>query len=107
VRSGLLREIKDLVDSQDALRAELKELHIVERSGREHGSIQFERLNAQCESLMRQAQERAKEADVFQERSNRLEQQLKVQELEAERSRKDSEERRREVEVRLTKSSEE
>eukprot|EP00930_Biecheleria_cincta_P038785 TRINITY_DN26658_c0_g1_i1.p1 TRINITY_DN26658_c0_g1~~TRINITY_DN26658_c0_g1_i1.p1 ORF type:complete len:998 (-),score=257.45 TRINITY_DN26658_c0_g1_i1:55-3048(-) len=107
VRSGLLREVKERDLSLEALRSELKELHLVERSAREHSQVQHERLSAQCESLTRQANERAKEADVFQERSRRLEEQLKSQELEAERSRKEADARRKDIEANLVKSREE
>jgi len=107
VRQGLLRELKESHNELDRIRGELKELHLVERSGREHSKAQHERLNAQCESLTRQANERAKEADVFQERSKRLEEQLKSQELEAERARREAEDRRKELDVQFTKSKDE
>eukprot|EP00931_Biecheleriopsis_adriatica_P087576 TRINITY_DN62019_c0_g1_i1.p1 TRINITY_DN62019_c0_g1~~TRINITY_DN62019_c0_g1_i1.p1 ORF type:complete len:1094 (+),score=230.28 TRINITY_DN62019_c0_g1_i1:82-3363(+) len=107
VRTGLMNEIQAKNQSLNQLQHEMKELHLVEKSGREHSQAQHERLSAQCESLTRQAHERAKEADVFQERSNRLEQQLKAQELEAERGRKESEERRKDVEMQLSTSRDE
>jgi len=102
-----MRELKDSHGQLDRIRSELKDLHSVERFGREHSKVQHEKMNAQCESLTRQANERAKEADVFQERSKRLEEQLKSQELEAERARREAEDRRKDLETQFMKFKDE
>jgi len=107
VRSGFLRDSQEQADALEKTRAELRELHLVERTGRENSQAQYERLNAQCESLARQAQDRGREVDVLEERCKRLEETLRVKTLDSERAIREADERRRDSEARIARFEDE
>lgn len=106
IREGLLREATLRQHELEHARKELRELHGVERAGRETAAAQYDRLNAQCESLTRQLQERQREADVLDERCKRLDEALRVKTVESERALEDADARRKSTESKVDKALE-
>eukprot|EP00746_Dinoflagellata_sp_MGD_P165316 gnl/MRDRNA2_/MRDRNA2_94517_c0_seq1.p1 gnl/MRDRNA2_/MRDRNA2_94517_c0~~gnl/MRDRNA2_/MRDRNA2_94517_c0_seq1.p1 ORF type:complete len:1036 (-),score=243.87 gnl/MRDRNA2_/MRDRNA2_94517_c0_seq1:151-3258(-) len=81
-------EMRRQLEQRDAeittLRNQLQEVHQIERSTRETGAAQFERMTFQCETLTRQVHEKTRESDLFSEKSQRLETELKKSQVELE-----------------------
>lgn len=105
-REGLVCELREQSLMLEKAREELRELHQIERSGRETGQAQYDRLNAQCESLTRQLQDRGRAADVLEERCKRLEEAIQAKGMESERQLNDADVRRKEAEVKTVKALE-
>lgn len=78
VRGSLAQKVKDLQDELAQTTRELQELRALERTGREQSHVTYEKLNATCEALTKQLQERGRDADVLEERCKRLEESLRT-----------------------------
>lgn len=85
VREGLMQDAQAAHEQLERARQDLRELHSLERSGREQAQVQYERLNAQCEACNRELQQKGKEVLIWEERYVRLEDAARAKDLDCER----------------------
>jgi chromosome segregation ATPase len=102
VRVALLQEAEERNKIIEQLKKGIEDLRHEGKHIQDADRAKVETLHSKCESMARMAQEKSKEADVFEERVRRLEESLRAKTLETDHMRTEAAEERRDYQGKLS-----